>query len=211
VVILLFYSQSKSKVSKMRKKNQRTKLIIQPNFTEFAHHHALLIAHASFPPATRSSSLLTTAPCSSRTRPAHPPRASASARARLTPRVRLCQPAATSPRARLSLQPPHSAPVSTRGRLAPRLHARLSPRTPHTRPTHHRVSSPTAASSRASVPYSPPRELAAASVRVGEFLLGITVLGWGTGEKAMLGCLGDITRGIVFYFYFLFFNLKRLL
>jgi hypothetical protein len=208
VVILLFYSQSKSKVSKMRKKNQRTKLIIQPNFTKFAHHHALLIAHASFPPATRSSSLLTTAPCSSRKRPAHPPRASASP-APASPHVCAC----------VSLRPPRPAPASACSRLTPRLcqpaaaspHARLSPRTPHTRPAHHRVSAPTAASSRASVPYSPPRELAAASVRVGEFLLGITVSGWGTGEKAMLGCLGDITRGIVFYFYFLFFNLKRLL
>jgi hypothetical protein len=154
-VVLLLSSQSKSKVSKMRKKNQKTKLVIQLNFTKSAHHCSLLIAHAS---ATACAGLArpTRAPASPRPAHACPP-----------------QPSAASPRAH--------APV-------PASHA----------------------------PYSPPRECTCGlGLGFENFFSSIAVSGWGTGVRQSV-CLGmsgwGYYRGnVIFFFYFLFFYLKRLM
>jgi hypothetical protein len=112
VVLLLLSSQSKSKVSKMRK-NQRTKLVIQPNFTESGHHCALLITHVSCPPA---------------------------ARIRLSPR-RLCLPhLPASPGVRLPPPQPVRVCLSLRRPFSPHVHARLTVQPP--RPALARVRPP---------------------------------------------------------------------
>jgi hypothetical protein len=169
VVLLLLSSQSKSKVSKI-KKNQRKKLIPRPAHPELttapcssrmrparpprahpAHHRALLVAHMSCPAAAR----VRLSPRSRTTRPAHarqsprttrPTRVPASACGSLTP----------CPRARLSRRPPRSTrvPASACGRLAPRPRASLSRRPPLPR-AHVRPPQPTAVSH---VPCSPPHE-----------------------------------------------------
>jgi hypothetical protein len=189
------------------RKNQRTKLVIQPNFTESGHHCALLIAHVSCPPAARIR-LSPHRLCSphSRARLARHTRAPASARACLpqpapaflAPRARPPHSAAASPRARArpptsphaGLARPTRAPASPYGRLALRTHAaRLSPRPP--RPAHT-CPPPLVASSlharaplpASHVPCSPPHEhTCGLGLGLENSFSSIAMSGWGTGVR----------------------------